>query len=109
MMSNITELEAKMWGPSIVGFGRFRYKTPSGRESEFAMIGLQPREKDIAIYLDPNFEDLEPVLAKLGKYTVGKACIYIREFKRVDMKALEELLVQSFEKTKTKYKSWKPE
>lgn len=98
-----------MWGPSIVGFGRFRYKTPSGRESEFAMIGLQPREKDIAIYLDPDFEKLDTVLEKLGKFTIGKACIYIREFKRVDMKVLEELLQLSFEKTKKKYKSWKPE
>jgi hypothetical protein len=95
-----------MWGPSIVGFGRYRYTTPGGRESEFAMVGLSPDKKAITIYVNPDFSVIEEPLERLGKHTVGKSCLYIRELKHINLDVLEEILTLGMASMKKKFKTW---
>jgi hypothetical protein len=85
----------KMWGPSIVGFGSYHYKYDSGREGEMPLIGFSPRKSAMVLYNLAGFQDSEALLARLGKHTTGKSCIYIKKLADVDEQVLETLVVES--------------
>ena len=91
MMKKITKDEPKMWGPSIVGFGKYHYKYESGREGEMCITGFSPRKQ------------YEAWMKELGKHTTGKSCLYIKRLEDVDMKVLKELVASSFKYMKEKY------
>src|SRR4051812_24857490 len=76
MFKSQTGLEAKMWGPSIIGFGSCHYKYASGREGDAPLTGFSPRKNAISLYLWPVFPEKEPLLEKFGKHKTGKSCIY---------------------------------
>ena len=103
MMKKITKEEPKMWGPSIVGFGKYHYKYESGREGEMCITGFSPRKQNLTIYIMPGFKKYEELMKKLGKYKTGKACLYINKLEDVDMKVLKELVESSFKYMKEKY------
>ncbi|UZD24252.1 DUF1801 domain-containing protein [Algoriphagus halophytocola] len=84
-----------LWGPSIVGFGRYQYKYPSGKEMEWFPVGFSPRKQSLSIYIMLAKEKLEPFLKKLGKYKISKACIYINKLADVDEKVLREMIHSS--------------
>lgn len=92
-----------MWGPSIVGFGCYRYKYESGREGEAARIGFSPRAKELVLYLAGGHEQRGDLLARLGKHRVGKSCLYIRKLSEVDQNVLEELIAASLRTMDEKY------
>jgi uncharacterized protein YdhG (YjbR/CyaY superfamily) len=84
-----------MWGTSIVGFGSYRYKYASGREGEWPLVGFSPRKQHLTLYIMSGFDDYDALLADLGKYRTGKACVYINKLEDVDLGVLRELVRQS--------------
>jgi hypothetical protein len=95
LMQQITKTEPKMWGPSIVGFGKVHYKYASGREGDMGLAGFSPRKGNLTIYLSPGTEAYGPLLAKLGKHKTGKVCLYIKRLDDVHLPTLKELVRQS--------------
>jgi hypothetical protein len=98
MMRDVTKEEPTMWGSSIVGFGRYRYKYESGREGEWPITGFSPRKGDLTLYIVPGFEIAPDLMKRLGKYKTGKSCLYIRKLADVDRKVLKQLTEKSVKK-----------
>jgi hypothetical protein len=94
LMQTATGEKPKMWGPSIVGFGSHHYRYESGREGDTPLAGFSPRKAATTIY-GLGLADSEALLAKLGKHTTGKGCLYIKKLADVDQKVLEALIVKS--------------
>jgi hypothetical protein len=105
MMARITGEAPKMWGPSIVGFGKVHYKYESGREGDMGLTGFSPRKAALTLYIVPGFSQYEALMSKLGKFTTGKSCLYIKKLDDVDLKTLETLITRSVDRTRKKYKS----
>jgi len=94
LMKDVTGEPPKMWGPSIVGFGRYRYQYASGREGEMCLTGFSPRKQSLVLYLGPGLDN-SALLAKLGKHKRGEGCLYINKLDDVDRDVLRELLASS--------------
>jgi hypothetical protein len=92
LMRRVTGDKPKMWGPSIVGFGSCHYRYDTGREGDMPLVGFSPRKAAFVIYGAIGFSGADDLLAKLGKYTTGKGCLYIKRMGDVDVKVLEELI-----------------
>ncbi|MDQ3109410.1 MAG: DUF1801 domain-containing protein [Bacteroidota bacterium] len=93
LMQKATKEKPKMWGSSLIGFGKLRYKSASGREVEWFKIGFSPRKANLSLYvmgLDAKVRDAS--LKKLGKHKTGGGCIYINKLDDVDMKILEGMI-----------------
>jgi len=101
LIKKITKLEAVLWGPSLIGFGKMHYKYKSGREGDWFQVGFSPRKQNLTIYIMPGFKRYEELMKKLGKHKTGKGCLYINKLTDVDMNVLTELITQSSEHTKT--------
>jgi len=95
LMQNATGEKPKMWGPSIIGFGSEHYKYESGREGDTPLAGFSPRKAATVLYGVTGFSESEALLAKLGKHTTGKGCLYIKKLAEVDQKVLEALVVKA--------------
>ncbi|MBN9391577.1 MAG: DUF1801 domain-containing protein [Chloroflexi bacterium] len=98
LMREVTGLEPAMWGASIVGFGSYHYKYASGREGDSMLIGFSPRKQNLAIYNMGGLEQDGNLAEKLGKYTTGKGCLYIKSLDEVDLSNLKELIQAAFER-----------
>jgi Domain of unknown function (DU1801) len=105
LMQKATGEKATMWGPAIVGFGSYHYKYDSGREGDMPMAAFSPRKAAIVLYLTTAFSGSEELIAKLGKHTKGKFCIYVKKLADVDQAALETLVVKSTAAMRAKYPS----
>jgi hypothetical protein len=92
MMREATGQEPKMWGPAIVGFGDVHYRYESGREGDWFRVGFSPRKANLTLYLTEGFPRYEELLARLGKHTTGKSCLYIKRLADVDPAVLRELI-----------------
>jgi len=92
IMQKITKEKPKMWGSSIIGFGKLRYKSPtSGREVDWFKIGFSPRKANLSLYF-MNLEIHAASLEKLGKHKKGGGCIYVNKLDDIDLKVLEEMI-----------------
>lgn len=105
LMQSAAGEKPKMWGPSIIGFGSYHYTYDSGREGDMPLIGFSPRKAAIVLYNMTGFSGSEALIAKLGKYTTGKACLYIKKLADVDQRALRELVVKSVAASRARYAS----
>jgi hypothetical protein len=103
LMSGIVGQPAVMWGPSIVGFGRYHYRYQSGREGDMCLTGFASRKKDLTIYLAQGYTDDQALLAELGSHRSGVGCLYIKSLKDVSVKVLKKLIVRSIETTRKRY------
>jgi hypothetical protein len=92
MMQYITNAEPIMWGSSIVGFGQYHYKYASGREGDSLIVGFSPRKGDLTLYLSSSVLGDDALLSKLGKYKVGKACLYVKRLDDVHRPTLKRLI-----------------
>lgn len=81
-----------MWGPGMIGYGRYHYIYDSGREGDFLATGFSPRKAHLAIYIMPGYADFSGILARLGKHKTGKACLYVNKLADIDMSVLEDLV-----------------
>lgn len=95
IMKQVTKAEPKMWGTSIVGFGTYHYKGKSGREGDWMLVGFSPRKQNLTLYIMAGFDRYDELLKKLGKFTTGKSCLYIKKLADVDKKVLKELVAES--------------
>ncbi len=92
MMREETGQPPVMWGPTIIGFGRYHYKYPSGREGEAAAVGFSPRKAQLVIYGLTNPPGVEPLLERLGRFKRGAACLYVNKLADLDTGVLRELV-----------------
>lgn len=95
LMARLSGDEPRMWGTSIVGFGRRTYRTKSGGESGWFKIGFSPREQSLTLYIMDGFDDYESLLGRLGPHTTGKSCLYVKDLEKLDEKVLEDLISRS--------------
>ena len=103
MMREITGKAAKMWGPSIVGYGTYHYKYASGREGDWFLTGFSPRKQALTLYIMSGFSGHDGLLKKLGKHRTGKSCLYLKRLTDVDESVLEELIRASVEEMRKRY------
>ncbi|MGL4496985.1 MAG: DUF1801 domain-containing protein [Beijerinckiaceae bacterium] len=103
MMQRITDERPRLWGPSIIGFGRYHYRYDSGREGDAPLVAFSPRKPALVIYIMTGFAEADALLAKLGPHSTGKSCLYIKALDRVDLSVLEKLVTQSYRAMKDKY------
>jgi hypothetical protein len=99
----ITGAKPTMWGPSIVGYGTYRYKYASGREGDWPRAGFSPRKSSLVLYIMPGFARYDALLKKLGKHKTGKSCLYINRLSDVDEGVLRELIERSWRRMAEKY------
>lgn len=92
MMERLTGEEPRMWGPSIIGFGSYRYQYESGHQGEMCRIGFSPRKAELVLYVLDGNGDQSAQLARLGKHRTGKGCLYVRKLADVDADVIEELV-----------------
>jgi len=102
-MREVTGCEPKMWGPSIVGFGRYHYKYESGREGDWPLTGFSPRKQALTVYIMAGFRRYEELLDRLGKHKTGKSCLYLKRLEDVDLEVLRELVHESVEQVAERY------
>jgi hypothetical protein len=92
LMKSVTGQDPVMWGPSIVGFGRYHYRYGSGREGDSAAVGFSPRKANLALYGLTYGPDAGRLLPLLGKHKTGAACLYINRLDDVDRDVLAGLI-----------------
>lgn len=97
LMEEISGEPAVMWGPSIIGFGRYHYRYATGHEGDAGAVGFSPRAANLVLYVVGGYEGHEELLARLGKHRIGKGCLYIKRLSDVDESALRELIRLSLE------------
>lgn len=97
MMRRATGCEPRMWGASIVGFGKYSYRYESGRTGEWMVTGFSPRKQDLTLYIMPGFTRYDALLARLGRHKTGKSCLYLKRLADVDTAVLQELITASVE------------
>jgi len=102
LMQTASGEKPKMWGPSIIGFGSYHYKYESGREGDMPVIAFSPRKAATVLYGAIGFDGSEKLLAKLGKHTTGKGCLYIKKLSGVDQKVLEAMLAKALAAKRTR-------
>jgi hypothetical protein len=104
LMQDFTGCEPKMWGPSIIGFGSYHYKSDRSRqEGDWPLVGFSPRKAAISLYVYTGSSEHEHLLKNLGKFTMGKACIYIKKLSDIDQNALKNLMKETISFLKSKY------
>jgi hypothetical protein len=92
IMEEITGEKPKMWGPSIIGFGSYRYKYASGREGDWPITGFSPRKKDLTVYLMMGFAKHGELMEKLGKHSSAQSCLYIKRLSDIHIPTLKKLI-----------------
>ncbi|MCK8483069.1 DUF1801 domain-containing protein [Aliiroseovarius sp. S2029] len=92
LFRQVTGFDPVMWGPSIIGYGRYHYRYDSGREGEFLATGFSPRKARHSIYIIPGYADYGDILARLGKHKMGKSCLYVNKLADIDLDVLAELI-----------------
>jgi len=103
LMKNISGYEARMWGPSIIGFGSYHYKYASGHEGDASIIGFSPRKAAISLYVYTGLEEHKYLLSGLGKFKMGKVCIYIKRLSDIDQQKLNKIMKESIKYVQSKY------
>lgn len=95
LMEAATKTRPRMWGSSIIGFGSFRYRYGSGREGEWFITGLSPRKSALTVYILPGLDGHAARLKELGKFTMGKSCLYIRNLDDIHLPTLRAMAAQA--------------
>ena len=103
LMTRLTGEEPVMWGPSIIGFGSYRYTYDSGHSGEMCRIGFSPRKAELVLYVLNAYTDQSAELAKLGRHKTGKGCLYIKKLADVDMAVLEGLVRDKLDRMNAAY------
>ena len=104
----VTGLEPVMWGPSIIGYGRYRYRYETGLEGESMLTGFSPRKSAMTVYIMPGyrFPEMQDKLSRLGKHKLGKSCLYIGKLADIDMQVLREIVEDGVRYMRDNYETW---
>jgi hypothetical protein len=97
-----------MWGPSIIGYGAYHYRYASGHEGDMCRVGFSPRKAKHSLYILECGNDSEeaafaPLLARLGKHSRGKACLYVNKLADIDLEVLDEMVVLGWRRSLARY------
>ena len=103
LLKKVTGQSPKMWGPSIVGYGCYRYKYESGRTGEMPLAGFAVRGRELVIYVLAEGEEQKLLLSTLGKHKMGKSCLYFKQLSDLDYAVLEELVTNSVAEVRRRY------
>lgn len=104
LMQGVTGCEPKMWGKSIIGFGSYHYKSARSRQQgDWPLVGFSPRKSAISLYVYSGCAGQDELLKGLGRFTMGKACIYIKRLSDINLDTLKELMRTTIEFLRTKY------
>lgn len=99
LMSDISGYQPRMWGSSIIGFGKVKYKYESGRSGEMPVIAFSPRKGNLTLYICDELDKYSDHLERLGKHKRGKGCLYIKHLNQVSMEVLHEMITLSVANT----------
>jgi hypothetical protein len=102
LMKEVTGLEPKMWGSSMIGFGSYHYKYNTGREGDMFLTGFSPRKANLTLYGVNDSEGSEALLSQLGKHTLGNSCLYIKRLDDVDLPTLKRLIEAGYQQAQQK-------
>jgi len=104
LMQEFTGYEPKMWGASIIGFGSYHYKSERSRqEGDWPLVGFSPRKAAISLYVYSGLPEHEYLLKDLGKFKMGKACIYVKKLSDINQDALKKIMGETIKFLQTKY------
>lgn len=104
LMQDVSGFEPKMWGPSIIGFGKYHYKSErSSQEGDWPLIGFSPRKAAISLYVYSGCAGQDDMLKELGKFKMGAACIYVNKLSDINVDVLKKLMVSSIDHLERKY------
>lgn len=104
LMQDFTGYEAKMWGPSIVGFGSYHYKSEkSKQEADWPLVGFSPRKTAISLYIYAGAPGQDELLKDLGKFKMGKGCIYVKKLSDINIETFKEMMASTIKFIKEKY------
>ena len=92
MMQAATNAKPEMWGAAIVGFGRYTYKYPNGKDAQWFVVGFSPRKQNLTLYILPGVNRYAEHLKKLGKHTTGKSCLYVKTLDDLHLPTLKSML-----------------
>ncbi len=95
LMQEWSGFEPRMWGPTIIGFGRYHYKYASGHEGDAPILGFSPRKAEFSLYIFTSTDENKKLLDELGKFKMGKACIYIKKLSDINLSTLHKLCLDS--------------
>ena len=105
IMKDFTGFEPKMWGASIIGFGQYHYKSEKSRqEGDWPLVGFSPRKSAISLYVYSNVPGQEELLKELGKFKMGKGCIYVKKLADINVETLQKMMLLTITFLKSKYK-----
>lgn len=104
LMQDFTGYEPKMWGPSIIGFGRYHYKSErSSQEGDWPLVGFSPRKSAISLYVYSGCSGQDDLLKELGKFKMGKSCIYVKKLSDINQEPLKKLIRTTMDFLRSKY------
>ena len=103
LLRRATRRPPRMWGPSIVGFGSYRYTYESGRTGEAPLAGFAIRGRELVIYMAPEQDEQKSLLSRLGPHRMGKSCLYFKRLADLDRSVLEKLVVGSVAEVRRRY------
>jgi hypothetical protein len=105
LMQDFTGFEPRMWGASIIGYGSYHYKSERSRqEGDWPLVGFSPRKAAISLYVYTGIKEHEHLLEGLGKFKMGKACIYVKKLSDIDQDVLKKIMKETIEFLQSKYK-----
>ena len=103
LMESVSGFKPKMWGPTIIGFGKYHYKYATGHEGDAPILGFSPRKAAFSLYVYCGVEEHRHLLDNLGKFTMGKVCIYVKKLSDINTKELTKLMKASIKYINEKY------
>ncbi len=104
--SQVTQLRPIMWGPSLIGYGRYAYEYKSGHGGELFLTGFSPRKTALTIYTMPGYQNFSAELSKLGKHKTGKSCLYINKLSDIDLDVLTSIVEGGLHYMRENYETW---
>jgi hypothetical protein len=103
IFKTVTRQQPRMWGPSIVGYGSYRYTYESGRTGEMCLAGFALRGRELVVYLVPEGNEQQALLSRLGKHRMGKCCLYFKRLADLDKTVLKQLVANSVRELTRRY------
>jgi hypothetical protein len=94
-----------MWGPTMIGFGKYHYKYESGHEGDAPLAAFSPRKDSLVLYFATEYENREVLLTKLGKHKSSKSCVYVKKLGDIDIEVLKTMTINSMAQAKKLYPS----
>lgn len=105
LIQDFTGYEPRMWGPSIIGFGKYHYKSERSRqEGDWPLVGFSPRKAAFSLYVYSGCEGQDELLNDLGRFKMGKACIYVKRLSDINPEVLKKLIRSTIDYLQVKYK-----